>query len=174
MFYLVWCLPLLPVLAVSLLLHFATASSNALDPVQKMAQIQTLVDAADQRAAGWDLRAQLSLKGSVLQLQLSAGAQARLDSQQALSLGFVHPTDAKKDHWLTLLPSATRTWQAPRALLPDLAHVTHWRLRLVPMQDGCTPGADCLAAARWQLYGNYAGAQSLDQALPLLPRFGAP
>lgn len=174
MFYLVWCLPLMPMIAVAMLLHFATASSNALDPVQRMAQIQTLADAGDQQAVRWGLRGQLKIDPEGVHLNLVAGAESVLADfrKQSLALLFLHPTNAAKDTWLTLAPNSSGAWYAPSSALPDLAQAAHWRLRVLPSSAGCNSPSDCLNGARWQLHGDFSGASA--GVVVLNPKFAAP
>lgn len=183
--HLLWFLPCLCLAVLGWLLWQAGASAGTqeLDGVRKIAQIQFQEKRTNLQATSGALQASLQvwnqLHSTQLTLTLEQPADIQLAQGTALALGFVHPSNSAFDHWVRLDPQRPGVWsQQLKGLHSELVRTAHWRLRLFPL-DACddhalrqTPKPACLDAAQWQLYGQATPAQ-LAAPLQLLPRYAS-
>lgn len=133
--WLVIGIPLASIVAGVSLIIFAVRSGGAdtvRDDVKRVSQIQTTDLGPDERATALKLNAVLRSEGGVLEVIPTSGQFSR---QQALHLVLGHPTEAKDDVQVDLLP-AESGWRGEHALDPqhdwvvELSSVDgQWRLR---------------------------------------------
>jgi len=151
MFWLVWGLPAIVVVAGFLTLGIAIragGSDASIDRVQRMAQVQQTDLSADRAAEHHGLGASLALRDGRIVLQM-LGSPGDAD---ALSLQFEHPTSSALDRQI-LLSREGDAWVADIAL-PEAAS---WHLTLTPNDR------------RWRLDGRLEGGSAV---AILRPRFG--
>lgn len=151
MFWLVWGLPAVVVVAGFLTLGIAIRAGGAdasIDAVQRMAQVQQTDLSADRAAEQQGLGASLALRDGrvVLQMLGSIGDTHRLNLQ------FEHPTASSKDQVIALTREGD-AWVA-EVTLPEAAS---WHLTLTPDDR------------RWRLDGRLDAHSGI---AILTPRFG--
>jgi uncharacterized protein len=151
MFWVVWGLPAVVVVAGFLTLGIAIRAGGAdasIDVVQRMAQVQQTDLSADRAAEQQGLGASLALREGRIVLQMLGGA----GDTDRLNLQFEHPTASSQDRVIALTREG-EAWVAEVAL-PDAAS---WHLTL-------TPGD-----RRWRLDGRLDAQSGI---AILKPRFG--
>lgn len=151
MLLLVWGLPATAVVAGLATLAIALRSGDAAlgtDPVQRMAQVQSLDLGPDRAASRQGLRAVAELAAGTVSLRLAGQG----GPPQSLLLRFEHPSDGRLDRQVRLDPQGA-LWSARL----DLPEADHWRLILQPA-DGA-----------WRIEGRLQGSHG---RASLGPRFG--
>lgn len=151
MFWMVWGLPAVVVVAGFLTLAIAIRAGGAdasIDAVQRMAQVQQTDLSADRAAERQGLGASLALRDGRLVLQMLGN----VGETRRLNLQFEHPTASSKDQVIALTREGD-AWVADVAL-PEAAS---WHLTLTPADRG------------WRLDGRLDTASGI---AILTPRFG--
>jgi uncharacterized protein len=148
MVWLVIALPMSSIIAGTSLLGFAIHLGGAdavPDSVRRMSQIQISDLGADQRALAGGMRADLSIDAGTgaLRLGISSDEGAAEPESAAMTLLFVHPTEAAQDHRVRLV-QAGEHWLG--RFEGELDH--DWQLRLAP------------EGQRWRLEGRIRPQQT--------------